>query len=51
MTLPKADSDKLIFVASFILSPVAPVLFALSDPAKSTKFSFPFLIIALSLSH
>ena len=49
MTLPKALKDKFILVAYFIPSPVAPVLAALSDPAKSTKlsldalyFSFPF---------
>ena len=43
MTFPKALKDKLIFAASFILSPVAPVLLCLSDPAKSTKLSFPTL--------
>lgn len=51
ITFPKAESDKLIFVASFILSPVAPVLLALSLPAKSTKFNFPFLIMPLLDSH
>lgn len=41
MYLPKDDKALLIFVASFSLSPVAPVLDCLSLPAKSTKFSLP----------
>ena len=41
MTLPNADSDRLIFVASFRRSPVACVLDWRSLPAKSTKFNFP----------
>uniref|UniRef100_A0A3B4A8V7 Uncharacterized protein n=1 Tax=Periophthalmus magnuspinnatus TaxID=409849 RepID=A0A3B4A8V7_9GOBI len=41
MTFPRADSDRFIFVASFSLSPCAPVLACLSLPAKSTRFSFP----------
>ena len=41
ITLPRADKDKLIFVASFNLSPDAPVLDWRSLPAKSTKFSLP----------
>jgi hypothetical protein len=43
MTLPKALRDKLILVASFIPSPVAPVLAALSEPAKSTRFNLEAL--------
>jgi len=43
MTLPKALKDKLILVAYFIPSPVAPVLLALYEPAKSTKFNFDAL--------
>ena len=52
MTLPKALRDRLIFVAlkniflffkitSFNLAPSAYVLLYLSEPAKSTKLSFP----------
>uniref|UniRef100_A0A8C6SK97 Uncharacterized protein n=1 Tax=Neogobius melanostomus TaxID=47308 RepID=A0A8C6SK97_9GOBI len=41
MTFPSADSDRLIFVASFSLSPCAPVLVCRSLPARSTRFSFP----------
>jgi len=44
ITLLKAVRDKLIFLASLSLSPVAFVFDCLSDPAKSTKFSFPALI-------
>lgn len=44
MTLPKAIKERLILVASFSLSPVQPVFACLSLPAKSTRFSFPFLI-------
>lgn len=43
MTLPKAESDKLIFVASFSLMPVACVLDCRSEPAKSTRLSLPAL--------
>lgn len=43
MTLPSALNDRLIFAAYFIPSPVAWVLLCLSEPAKSTKFSFPAL--------
>ena len=37
MTIPKVVKDLLIFPASFSLSPVAFVIFCLSEPAKSTK--------------
>jgi hypothetical protein len=43
MTLPKALKERLILVAYFIPSPVAPVLLALYEPAKSTRFSFEAL--------
>ena len=39
MTLPSAESERLIFVASFSRSPVAPVFPWRSLPAKSTKFN------------
>uniref|UniRef100_A0A672HEY6 Uncharacterized protein n=1 Tax=Salarias fasciatus TaxID=181472 RepID=A0A672HEY6_SALFA len=41
MTFPRADSDRLIFVASFSRSPWAPVLVCRSLPARSTRLSFP----------
>jgi hypothetical protein len=41
ITFPSADKDKLILLASLSLSPVAPVFVYRSDPAKSTRFSFP----------
>ena len=47
ITLPRAVRDMLILIPSFICSPVAPVLDCRSDPARSTKFSFPTLHVAL----
>lgn len=47
ITLPSALKDKLILVAYFIPSPVAPVLLALSEPAKSTKFNLEALNLSL----
>jgi len=44
ITFPNAESDKLIFWASFNRVPSALVFACLSDPAKSTKFSLPALI-------
>uniref|UniRef100_A0A8C6M6N3 Uncharacterized protein n=1 Tax=Nothobranchius furzeri TaxID=105023 RepID=A0A8C6M6N3_NOTFU len=41
MTFPRAERDRLIFVASFSRSPWAPVLVCLSLPARSTRLSFP----------
>lgn len=37
MTLPNVVRDLLMFAPSFSLWPVAPVEFARSDPAKSTR--------------
>jgi hypothetical protein len=45
ITFPRADSDKFICVASLSLIPAAYVLLCLSEPAKSTKFNFPALIL------
>lgn len=45
MTLPRADNDKLILFASFNLSPVACVLDCRYEPAKSTMFSLPAVIL------
>lgn len=41
MTLPRAERDKLILVASWRRSPVAPVLDCRSLPARSTRLSLP----------
>jgi hypothetical protein len=45
ITFIKADKLRLIFVASLNLKPIVPVFFYFSEPAKSTKFSLPILII------
>ncbi len=37
ITLPNSRSPKLILIPSFKVDPVAPVFFALYEPAKSTK--------------
>ncbi len=50
ITFPNALKDKFIFVASFNLSPYAPVLLNLSLPAKSTRFSFPNVIRSFPFS-
>lgn len=44
MTSPRADRDLLMLWASFNRSCVAPVLSALSDPARSTSDSFPVVV-------
>ena len=40
ITFPNYNNPKLIFIPYFNVAPVAPVFFALSDPAKSTKKNF-----------
>ena len=50
MTFPKAVSDRLILMPSFIVWPVAPVFEFLSDPARSTRFSLPALIYCSPLT-
>jgi hypothetical protein len=50
ITLPNADNDLLIAAPSFKFLPDAPVLFALSLPAKSTKFNFDANFVVLSRS-
>lgn len=37
MTFPSSRSPKFILIPSFIVAPVVPVFFILSDPARSTK--------------
>lgn len=41
ITFPKAESDLLIVFASSRTLPSAPVLSAFSEPARSTRISFP----------
>ena len=41
ITLPSAVKERLILMPSFIRVPVAPVLAGRSDPARSTRLSFP----------
>ena len=45
MTLDKFKRDLLIFPPSFALSPTAPVLFILSEPAKSIIWNTLFFIL------
>jgi hypothetical protein len=45
ITFPRAVKDKLILIPSFKVYPVAPVFDDLSEPAKSTRFNFPALIL------
>lgn len=40
ITIPNVVKDLLMFPASFKRSPEAAVIFCLSDPARSTKWSF-----------
>ena len=39
ITFPKAKRPQLMEMPSLALSPVAPVLLSLSDPARSTKWN------------
>lgn len=43
ITFPNALKDKFIFAAYFTPSSLIFVLFCLSEPARSTKLSFPTL--------
>ena len=45
ITLPKADKERLIFVASLSRSPLACVFDCRSLPARSTRLSFPIRIL------
>lgn len=45
MTLPSALSDLLILAPSFSLSPVAPVLSALSEPITQTNKNLKHLTL------
>ena len=44
ITSPKADKDLLIAMPSFRRSAVAPVLSALSEPARSTSDNLPVVV-------
>ena len=50
MTLPKQVKLKLIEIPSLKVAPVDWVFFDFSEPAKSTRFSLPFLIKGLDPS-
>lgn len=41
MTSPSDSRERLMFWASFSLSPSAPDFQTLSEPARSTRFNFP----------
>lgn len=47
ITIPRVVNDLLILLASFNLSPIAAVLFCLSEPAKSTKWILDFFNMLL----
>lgn len=44
MTLPSYRSPKFILIPSFKTAPVAPVFFARSEPAKSTKKNLAVIV-------
>ena len=43
ITIPRVVNDLLILVASLSVTPLAPVLFTFSLPAKSTRYNLPDL--------
>mmetsp|Transcript_19 Transcript_19/g.33 ORF Transcript_19/g.33 Transcript_19/m.33 type:complete len:237 (+) Transcript_19:1309-2019(+) len=45
ITLPRAERERLILLASSSLSPVAPVFLTISEPAKSTKLILLVLVV------
>lgn len=47
MQLPKTSKDLLILAPSIILIPLLVVLFALYEPAKSTKQNLPEFVSSL----
>jgi len=49
ITWQRVERERLIFVASFKRSPVAPVLLYLSLPAKSTRLNLPTLMCGFPL--
>ena len=51
MTIPRVLSDLLILPAYFSRSPLALVIFCLSEPAKSTKCNLEVLRTFLPLSY
>jgi len=50
MTFPKADKLLLMFAPSFSVAPLAPVDFALSLPAKSTKLTLANMLLLSSVA-
>lgn len=49
MTIPSADNDLLIFLASSKVWPEAPVFPTFSEPARSTRYRFPVLMAPVSV--
>ena len=49
MTIPRAERDLLIFLASSKVVPDAPVFPTFSEPARSTRYKFPVLDAPLSV--
>jgi hypothetical protein len=49
MTMPSAESDLLIFLASSSVWPDAPVLPTFSEPARSTRYRFPVFCAPVSV--
>ncbi|OMH85159.1 hypothetical protein AX774_g1302 [Zancudomyces culisetae] len=45
ITIPSADNDLFIFLASSNVCPDAPVFPTFSDPAKSTKLNLPIFVL------
>src|ERR1700744_4523722 len=51
MTRPRGDNERLISAPSFKRAPVAPVEFALSEPAKSTKLILDTFSVSIDVSE
>lgn len=49
MTIPKAESDLLIFLASSKVCPEAPVFPTFSEPARSTRYKLPVFCAPVSV--
>ena len=49
MTLLRASSDRLMVLASSRVSPCALVFSTFSEPARSTRYSFPVRVCLVSL--
>ena len=49
ITLPRADKDLLIILASSRFCPVTSVLLIFSEPAKSQQYNFPIFEVSVSV--